>query len=87
MAMEDREANELGLTVGDQIEFTAQDQPIAVEIRAIYRQKGLQTRFWFEGILQEGALDELISLYVGAVCQSDPAAKESQQWLARNIPT
>lgn len=86
MAMEDREANELGLTVGDQIEFTAQDQPIAVEIRAIYRQKGLQTRFWFEGILQEGALDQLITLYVGAVYQSDPAAKESQQWLARNIP-
>ncbi|WP_227664878.1 ABC transporter permease [Marinobacter salarius] len=86
MAMEDREANALGLTVGDQIEFTAQDQPIAVEIRAIYRQKGLQTRFWFEGVLQQGALDGLISLYVGAVYQSDPAAKESQQWLAGNIP-
>lgn len=86
MAMEDREANELGLTVGDRIEFTAQDQPIVAEIRAIYRQKGLQTRFWFEGVLQQGALDGLISLYVGAVYQSDPAAKESQQWLARNIP-
>ena len=86
MAMEDREANELGLTVGDQVEFTAQDQPITAEIRAIYRQKGLQTRFWFEGILQEGALDGLISLYVGAVYQSDEAAKDSQQWLARNIP-
>ena len=86
MAMEDREANALGLTVGDRIEFTAQDQPIVVEIRAIYRQKGLQTRFWFEGVLQQGALDGLISLYVGAVYQSDPAAKESQQWLANNIP-
>ncbi|ARM84539.1 ABC transporter permease [Marinobacter salarius] len=86
MAMEDREANALGLTVGDRIEFTAQDQPIIVEIRAIYRQKGLQTRFWFEGVLQQGALDGLISLYVGAVYQSDPAAKESQQWLAGNIP-
>lgn len=86
MAMEDREANALGLTVGDRIEFTAQDQPIVVEIRAIYRQKGLQTRFWFEGVLQQGALDGLISLYVGAVYQSDPAAKESQQWLAGNIP-
>lgn len=86
MAMEDREANALGLTVGDRIEFTAQDQPIIVEIRAIYRQKGLQTRFWFEGVLQQGALDGLISLYVGAVYQSDPAAKESQQWLAGNLP-
>ncbi|MEP0081409.1 FtsX-like permease family protein [Marinobacter sp.] len=86
MAMEDREANALGLTVGERIEFTAQDQPIVVEIRAIYRQKGLQARFWFEGVLQQGALDGLISLYVGAVYQSDPAAKESQQWLAGNIP-
>lgn len=86
MAMEDREANALGLTVGDRIEFTAQDQPIDVEIRAIYRQKGLQTRFWFEGVLQQGALDGLITLYVGAVYQSDSAAKESQQWLANNIP-
>lgn len=86
MAMEDREANALGLTVGDRIEFTAQDQPIVVEIRAIYRQKGLQTRFWFEGVLQQGALNGLITLYVGAVYQSDSAAKASQQWLANNIP-
>ncbi len=86
MAMEDREAYQLGLSVGDRIAFTAQDQPIAVEIRAIYRQKGLQTRFWFEGILQDGALDGLISLYVGAVYQSDDAAKASQQWLAQNLP-
>ncbi|WP_236744397.1 FtsX-like permease family protein [Marinobacter similis] len=86
MAMEDREANELGLSAGDQVQFTAQGQPITAEIRAIYRQKGLQTRFWFEGILQDGALDNLISRYVGAVYQSDPAAKTSQQWLARNIP-
>lgn len=86
MAMEDREAYQLGLTIGDQLEFTAQDQPITVEIRAIYRQKGLQTRFWFEGILQNGALKGLIGRYVGAVYQSDAAAKESQQWLASNLP-
>ncbi|PPI85561.1 ABC transporter permease [Marinobacter maroccanus] len=86
MAMEDREAYQLGLGIGDQLTFTAQDKSIEVEIRAIYRQKGLQTRFWFEGILQQGALDDLISLYVGAVYQSDESARESQQWLAQNIP-
>jgi putative ABC transport system permease protein len=86
MAMEDREANQLGLTVGDRVEFLAAGQPIAAEIRAIYRQKGLQTRFWFEGVLQDGALDELIGRYVGVVYQSDPAAQRSQQWLARNLP-
>ena len=86
MAMEDREANELGLTVGDQVEFLVEGQTIAAEIRALYRQKGLQTRFWFEGVLQDGALDALIGRYVGVVYQSDPAAQQSQQWLARNIP-
>ena len=86
MAMEDREANQLGLVVGDQIDFTVEGQTIPAEIKAIYRQKGLQTRFWFEGVLQNGALDALIGRYVGVVYQSDPAAKASQQWLARNIP-
>lgn len=86
MAMEDREAYQLGLGIGDQVTFTAQDKTITAEIRAIYRQKGLQTRFWFEGILQDGALDGLISLYVGAVYQSDEAAKQSQRWLAQNLP-
>ncbi|WP_228702865.1 hypothetical protein [Marinobacter gelidimuriae] len=56
MAMEDREANQLGLTVGDRVEFQAEGQTIAAEIKALYQQKGLQTRFWFEGVLQDGAL-------------------------------
>jgi putative ABC transport system permease protein len=86
MAMEDREANQLGLRLGDQVDFTAQGQTIKVEVKAIYRQKGLQTRFWFEGIVQDGALDGLIGLYVGAVSQSDAAAKASQRWLASNFP-
>lgn len=84
MAMEDREANELGLTVGDRVEFVVEGRAIAAEIRALYQQKGLQTRFWFEGVLQDGALDAFIGRYVGAVYQSDTAAKTSQQWLARN---
>ncbi|MGA6099128.1 ABC transporter permease [Stutzerimonas marianensis] len=84
MAMEDREANELGLTVGDRVEFSVASRTISAEIRALYRQKGLQTRFWFEGVLQEGALDAFIGRYVGVVYQSDAAAKKSQQWLARN---
>jgi putative ABC transport system permease protein len=85
MAMEDREANELGLAVGDRVQFNAQDQLVNAEIRAIYRQKGLQTRFWFEGIMQKGSLDGVINRYVGAVYQTDSAAKESQRWLARNV--
>lgn len=85
MAMEDREAKELGLSVGDRVQFQASGQTVSTEIRAIYRQKGLQTRFWFEGVLQDGALDPLIGRYVGVVYQTDPAARHSQQWLASNI--
>jgi putative ABC transport system permease protein len=86
MAMEDREAYQLGLGIGDKVELTAQHKTITAEVRAIYRQKGLQTRFWFEGILQEGAMDELISLYVGAVYQSEESAKGSRRWLSQNVP-
>lgn len=86
MAMEDREANQLGLTIGDRVEFQAEGQTVTAQIRAIYRQKGLQTRFWFEGVLQAGALDELIGLHVGVVYQSDAAARAAQHWLAGNFP-
>lgn len=86
MAIEDREAEQLGLGMGDHLAFTAQHKTINTQVRAIYRQKGLQTRFWFEGILQDGALDEVIGPYVGAVYQDDEAAKASQQWIAEHTP-
>jgi putative ABC transport system permease protein len=60
LAMEDREAGKLGLQVGDQLSFAIEGHSLEVELAAIYSQKGFQTRFWFEGILSNGALDSFI---------------------------
>ncbi len=66
VVMEDREANEIGLEVGDLLTFSIEGQTLEAELTGIFRQQGLQTRFWFEAILSDGALDPFISRYVGA---------------------
>ena len=64
--MEDREADQIGLEVGDTLTFDIQGQQLEAELTGIYRQQGLQTRFWFEAILSDGVLDPFISRYVAA---------------------
>lgn len=86
MAMEDREANELGIRIGDRLVFNVGGQTFAAQVRTIYAQKGLQTRFWFEGILQDGALEPFINRYVGAMYASDHEAKALQQALLQAQP-
>ncbi|MEM8769048.1 MAG: FtsX-like permease family protein [Pseudomonadota bacterium] len=66
VVMEDREADEIGLEVGDLLTFSIEGRQLDAELTGIYRQQGLQTRFWFEGILSEGVLDPFIARYVGA---------------------
>lgn len=86
MAMEDREAGRLGVALGDVIRISAADRSLDVEIAAIYSQKGLQTRFWFEGILSDGALDDMISRQVGAAYLDDDAAADAQKRIAMVAP-
>lgn len=86
MALEDREARELGIGVGDVVVFTAESRTLTAEVVALYTQKGLQTRFWFEGIVEDGALDPFIARHVGAVFQSDAAARATQSAPARELP-
>ena len=87
MAMEDREAGRLGVGIGDVITFSVAGRSFAAEIGAIYSQKGLQTRFWFEGILSDGALDGMIYRQVGAAYLADAAAIEAQQRIATIAPS
>ena len=82
MAMEDREVNRLGLKLGDVMTFSAAGREVEAEIQAIYKQKGLQTRFWFEGILSDGAIDNMIVRRVGAAYLDDAAAIEAQKRVA-----
>ncbi len=51
----------LGIDVSDQMTFFIRGQKLQAELTGIYKQKGLQTRFWFEAILSDGLLDPFIS--------------------------
>ncbi|MEM7564389.1 MAG: ABC transporter permease, partial [Pseudomonadota bacterium] len=86
MAMEDREVNRLGLKLGDVLTFTAAGRSVDAEIQVIYKQKGLQTRFWFEGILSNGAIDEMIVRRVGAAFLDDDDAIQAQKQIAAVAP-
>lgn len=86
LAMEDREANQLGLQVGDVVTFLVEGQTFDAEIAAIFSQKGIQTRFWFEGILSDGALDGFIHRHVGAAYLNDDEAITAQRRIAAIAP-
>lgn len=86
LAMEDREANQLNLKVGDQVTFAIEGRTLDAEIAAIYSQKGIQTKFWFEGILSDGALDSFINRYVGAAYMDNDEAIAAQQRIAAVAP-
>ena len=86
VVMEDREADQLGLQVGDRLTFSIDARLLEAELTGIYRQKGLQTRFWFEAIFSDGALDPFIHRYVGAAYMPDQAAITAQQRVARIAP-
>jgi putative ABC transport system permease protein len=86
LAMEDREADQLDLQVGDVITFAIEGRTLDAEIVAIFSQKGLQTKFWFEGILSDGALDTFIHRHVGAAYMDDSEAIAAQQRIAEFAP-
>ncbi len=74
VAMEDREADQLGLKIGDDLQFTLQDQTINATLVAIYEQATLETRFWFEAIFSPGVIDPFVTRHVGSA------------WLQENAP-
>ena len=83
MALEDREARQLGLKRGDWLTFDIEGKSVEAEVAAIFSQKGLQTRFWFEGILSDHALDEVSKRFVGAAYMSDDDALKAQNAIAK----
>jgi putative ABC transport system permease protein len=86
LALEDREAERLDLKVGDVVTFGIEGRTLTTQIDAIFSQKGMQTRFWFEGIVSDGALDGLISRHVGAAYMSDIEAIDAQRRIGRVAP-
>jgi putative ABC transport system permease protein len=86
VVMEDREADQLGLEPGDQLTFLIEDRELHAELTGVFRQGGLQTRFWFEAILSDGALDPFITRYVGAAYLTERGAIDAQTDIAAQAP-
>jgi putative ABC transport system permease protein len=86
LAIEDREAEQLGLQVDDLVTFSIAGRELDTRIAAIFSQRGVQTRFWFEGIVSDGALDGLIHRHVGAAYMDDAVAIDAQRRIAQVAP-
>ena len=90
VAMEDREADQLGLVVGDTLEFTILGETVVAELSAIYAQARFETNFWLEAVFSDDVLDPFISRYIGSVMldpQEDIAVQSELGALFPNIVT
>lgn len=86
MSLEDREARRIGIKIGEKISYAVAGKTIEFNIAAIHKQKGVQTRFWFEGIVSDGALESSVGRYVGAAWLSDDQALQAQKGIADVAP-
>ena len=86
MAMEDREADQLGLQVGDSVTFEILGERVTAELVAIYAQKRFQSRLWLEAIFSDGVLDRFITRYVGLAYMSGRDAIATQNRIAAIQP-
>ena len=86
VVMEDREAEQIGLEVGDRLTFSIEGQTLEAELTGIFSQQGIQTRFWFEAMFSKGALDPFISRYVAASYMSEAQAISAQNSIASVAP-
>ncbi len=69
VAMEDREADQIDVKVGDTLTFYISGDTVEAELVAIYAQGNFETRFWFEALFSPGVLDNYITRYVGVAYQ------------------
>ncbi len=86
MSLEDREADRLGIGVGDLVRYQIGGKSLSITVRAVHTQKGVQSRFWFEGIVADGLLDGAINRNVGTAFMSDEAAIAAQKNIAAVAP-
>lgn len=86
VAMEDREADQLGLVVGDRVRFDIMGAPVEAELVAIYSQRRMQARLWLEAIFSDGVLDPYITRHVGAAYLDPTSAQRAQDALAAVAP-
>ncbi|MDM7950405.1 FtsX-like permease family protein [Hydrogenophaga sp.] len=86
VAMEDREADQLGLQVGDRLRFEIMGTPVEATLSAIYSQRRMQSRLWLEAIFSDGVLDPFITRHVGAAWMPPGGTLDAQDRLAAAAP-
>lgn len=86
VAMEDTEADGLGLQVGDRLRFEIMGQPVEATLAAIYSQRRMQSRLWLEAIFSGGVLDPFITRHVGAAWMPTESTLDAQDRLAAAAP-
>ncbi len=86
VAMEDWESDQIGLEVGDRLTFNIMDKEVEATLAAIYGQRRIETRFWFEGIFSDGVLEAFITRYVGTAYMNHDEAVDIETRLARAMP-
>ncbi|WP_439517934.1 ABC transporter permease [Hydrogenophaga sp.] len=86
LAMEDREADHLGLELGDRVRFDIMGATVEAELVAIYSQRRMQARLWLEAIFSDGVLDPYITRHVGAAFMDAASAQRAQDQLAAVAP-
>jgi putative ABC transport system permease protein len=86
VAMEDNEADGLGLQVGDRLRFEILGQPVEATLSAIYSQRRMQSRLWLEAIFSDGVLDPFITRHVGAAWMPTDQTLDAQDRLAAAAP-
>lgn len=86
VAFEDREADQLGLEVGDRLRFSILGEELEAELAAIYSQARFETRFWLEGVFSASALDPWITRYIGSVHLEPGQDIEAMRTLGTEFP-
>jgi putative ABC transport system permease protein len=86
VAMEDREADPLGVEVGDRVRYEILGQGVEAQVAAIYGQRRFQSRLWLEAIFSDGVLDPHITRYVGAAYMQAGHAAAAQDRIAAAVP-
>jgi len=84
--MEDREADQIGLKVGDKLSFSILGKTIDAELVAIYSQARLQTSFWLEAVFTNNTLDPFINRYIGSVMLEAGTDLSVQSSLGEKFP-
>jgi len=86
VAMEDREADQLGLQVGDRLQFTIMGEAIEATLSVIYSQARFETSFWLEAVFTDNILDPFITRYIGSVSLEPGRDVAAQSVLGENFP-